>query len=168
MSDAAGIKALLLDDDEYALEYLKAVLLERFPELDVEIRLRPDPTGSFDLYFIDDDFEGVRLAGKLARKVRAQDPGAVVLAFSASLDERTLKELLNAGCNGVCDKKVPGDMPAMLDAVARSIDEIQRARREPPRDAVHLFSTLRALFKEWNRRLGRQGGEESSTPSGGS
>ena len=154
MSDAHGITALLLDDDEYALEYLKAVLLERFPELEVETRLRPDPTGRFDLYFIDDDFEGVRLAGKLARKVRAQAPDAVVLAFSASLDQPTLKELLNAGCHGVCDKKVPTDLPAMLDAVERSIEAIRQERAEPQRNAAHLLSTLGGLFREWNRRLG--------------
>ena len=154
MTDASGIKALLLDDDEYALEYLRAILEERFENLDVEVRLRPDPSGSFDLFFIDDDFDGVRLAGKLARKVRAQDANAIVLAFSASLDESTLKELLNAGCDGVCDKKVPGDMPAMLDAVERAIEAIQKVRREPARDAVHLFSTLKGLFREWNRRLG--------------
>ncbi|MFT5289288.1 MAG: DNA-binding NarL/FixJ family response regulator [Planctomycetota bacterium] len=156
MTDASGIRALLLDDDEYALEYLDVILQERFPDLEVETRLRPDPSGSFDLYFIDDDFEGVRLAGKLARKIRAQDPNAMVLAFSASLDEGTLKELLNAGCLGVCDKKVPGDMPAMLDAIERAIDTLQAARREPQRDAAHLFSTLRSLFHEWNRRLRAQ------------
>ena len=57
-------------------------------------------------------------------------------------------------------------MPAMLDAVARAIDEIQTARREPQRDAVHLFSTLRGLFQEWNRRLGGPGGEESPSEGG--
>ena len=43
----------------------------------VESRLDPDPTGDFDLYFLDDDFEGVALAGKLARRVRAQRPEAI-------------------------------------------------------------------------------------------
>lgn len=153
-AEGSGLRALLLDDDEYALEYLKAVLQERFPTLEVETRLSPDPTGTFDFYFIDDDFDGVRLAGKLARKIRAQSPEALVLAFSASLDATTLKELLNAGCTGVCDKKVPTDMPAMLDAVSRCIAELERVREAPQRDARHLVSTLRNLFKEWNRRLG--------------
>ncbi len=89
----AGLRALLLDDDHFALDFLRAVLTERYPQLEIEVRLRPDPTGEYDLYFIDDDFEGVRVAGKLARRIWAQRPQAVILAFSASLDEPTLIEL---------------------------------------------------------------------------
>src|SRR5262249_17493069 len=98
------LRALLLDDDPYALEFLRAILAERYPGLDIDVRTEPDPTGEYDLYLLDDDFEGVRLAGKLARRIRAQRPEALILAFSASLDGQTLKDLLGAGCNGVCDK----------------------------------------------------------------
>ena len=89
---AQPLRALLLDDDEYALEFLRAVLLDRYPGLEIESRLEPDPTGEYDFYFLDDDFEGVRLAGRLARRIRAQHPDAVVLAFSASLDADLAKE----------------------------------------------------------------------------
>ncbi len=156
MSEGTGLKALLLDDDEYALEYLKAVLQDAYPALAIEARLRPDVTGDFDLYFLDDDFEGIRLAGKLARKIRATNPTAIILAFSASLDAGTLKELLAAGCSGVCDKKVPADMPIMLDALSRCMEEIDltRSKRKPAKS--RLLGTLRSLFREWNERLDSQ------------
>ena len=159
MSEELGLRALLLDDDEYALELLQAILLERYPGLEIEKRLTPDATGDFDLYFLDDDFEGVRLAGRLARRIRAQRPEAVILAFSASLDLRTLKELLNAGCNGVCDKKVPADMPRMLDALDRCVEEIAERRNAAPVNLSGRFilNTFRELFQEWNKRLESQG-----------
>ena len=149
------MKALLLDDDEYALEFLQAILLDRYPELEIELRQTPDPTGEFDLYFLDDDFEGLRLAGRLARRIRAQRPSAVILAFSASLDRATLKELLNAGCNGVCDKKVPSDMPSMLEALDRAMAAIEEQRRLPPENLSgrYLVKVFRELFREWNLRL---------------
>jgi DNA-binding NarL/FixJ family response regulator len=158
MQTATGLRALLLDDDPYALEFLRAVLAERYPGLEMDSRSEPDPTGEYDLYFLDDDFEGVRLAGKLARRIRAQRPEALILAFSASLDAGTLKELLNSGCNGVCDKKVPADLPAMLAALDRCIAEIDENRREAPADLSgrYLVKTFRALFREWNRRLESQ------------
>ena len=158
MAEAKQLKALLLDDDEYALDLLQAILLERYPGLKVEKRLSPDPTGDFDLYFLDDDFEGVRLAGRLARRIRAQHPEAVILAFSASLDLPTLKELLNAGCNGVCDKKVPSDMPRMLEALDRCVRELVVQRDAPPDNLSGRFilNTFRELFQEWNRRLESQ------------
>jgi len=156
MSTGSGLRALLLDDDEYALDYLKAVLLESYPGLEIETRLHPDVTGDFDLYFLDDDFEGIRLAGKLARKVRATNPSAVILAFSASLDAGTLKELLTAGCSGVCDKKVPSDMLTMIDALGRCIEELERARSKRRPEKTRLITTLRRLFRAWNDRLDQQ------------
>jgi len=152
------MKALLLDDDPYALEFLRAVLSERYPGLEIHARSEPDPTGEYDVYLLDDDFEGVRLAGKLARRIRAQRPDALILAFSASLDERTLKELLGAGCNGVCDKRVPADLPEMLGALDRCMGELERESARPPSDLStrYLVNTFRDLFRAWNRRLDSQ------------
>ena len=152
------MKALLLDDDPYALEFLRAILSERYPGLEIHARSEPDPTGEYDVYLLDDDFEGVRLAGKLARRIRAQRPEALILAFSASLDDKTLKELLGAGCNGVCDKRVPGDLPEMLAALDRCLSELAREQEQPPSDLTtrYLVNTFRDLFRAWNRRLDRQ------------
>lgn len=152
------MKALLLDDDPYALEFLRAVLSERYPGLEIHARSEPDPTGEYDVYLLDDDFEGVRLAGKLARRIRAQRPEALILAFSASLDDSTLKELLGAGCNGVCDKRVPSDLPEMLAALDRCMSELEREQLRPPSDLStrYLVNTFRDLFRAWNRRLDSQ------------
>ena len=150
-----GPRALLLDDDPYALEFLRAILSERYPDLAIDVRTEPDPTGEYDVYLLDDDFEGVRLAGKLARRIRAQRPEALILAFSASLDGRTLRELLGAGCNGVCDKRVPEDLPEMLAALDRCLEQLREREREPPSDLSgrYLMRTFRELFREWNQRL---------------
>jgi len=152
------VRVLLLDDDPYALEFLRAILSERYEGLRIDARSDPDPTGEYDIYLLDDDFEGVRLAGKLARRIRAQRPEALILAFSASLDGKTLKELLAAGCNGVCDKRVPGDLPEMLTALDRCLDELRARRSEPPSDLSgrYLVKTFRELFRAWNRRLEAQ------------
>jgi DNA-binding NarL/FixJ family response regulator len=152
------MKALLLDDDPYALEFLRAILSERYPGLSIDVRSEPDPTGEYDLYLLDDDFEGVRLAGKLARRIRAQRPEALILAFSASLDGQTLKDLLGAGCNGVCDKRVPADLPEMLASLDRCIEEVEEQRAERPSDLTgrYLVKTFRELFRAWNQRLGEQ------------
>lgn len=154
----AGLKALLLDDDPYALEFLRVVLSERYPGLQIHARSEPDPTGEYDVYLLDDDFEGVRLAGKLARRIRAQRPEALILAFSASLDANTLKELLGAGCNGVCDKRVPNDLPEMLAALDRCVHELEEQHSEPPSDLSgrYLVKTFRELFRAWNQRLDEQ------------
>jgi len=156
--EPSSVRALLLDDDAYALDFLKAILADRFPEMEVETRLTPDPSGEYDIYFLDDDFNGIRLAGELARRIRKQRPEALILAFSASLDASTLKELLSSGCNGVCDKKVPSDMPAMFEALSRCLEEIKERESSPLNQrSPTLLPTLRELLREWNRRLENHG-----------
>src|SRR6185369_8257118 len=76
-------RALLVDDDPMALEHLELVLSSRFP---------------------DHDFEGELMAGELARQIRARGKPATVVAFSGHLDVETLKRLINAGCDGACEK----------------------------------------------------------------
>jgi DNA-binding NarL/FixJ family response regulator len=147
------MRALLLDDDPYALDLLQAILIERYPGLTIERRTEPSSHGSHDIFFLDDDFEGVRLAGELAHRIRRDNPGAIILAFSASLDASTLKELLAAGCNGVCDKKEQRDVPEMLDALDRCLDALQARRTQAPES---MLRTFRELFREWNLRLERQ------------
>jgi DNA-binding NarL/FixJ family response regulator len=151
-------RALLLDDDAFSLDWLEAMLIDRYPDLEIERRMSPEPSGEYDIYFLDADFDGVRLAGRLARSIREEHPEAVILAFSASLDEGTLKELLNAGCNGACDKKVPGDIPAMFEALDRCMEELRvRSGRKSRRfGQARLRDLLPKLFREWNVRLGQE------------
>lgn len=166
--DGAGLRALLLDDDDFALEFLEVFLLNRYPQLEIETRKRPDPAGDFDLYFLDDDFEGVCLAAKLARRIRAQRPDAIIVAFSAFLDAQTLKELLDAGCNGVCDKRVAEDLPDMVSALDRCLEELEEQRKKPPTDLTgrYLLKTFRELFRAWNRRLDLQKDAEHGGDNG--
>ena len=152
MPEAKGLSALVLDDDQYALDFLAAILEDRYPGLSIDTKLVPEPVPGYDLYFLDDDFEGVRLAGELARRIRTQSPESLILAFSASLDARTLRELLLAGCNGVCDKKVTSDLPEMLNTLDRCIETLEADRRGA-QAAEGVLSTVRTLFSTWNQRL---------------
>ena len=146
-----ALRALLLDDDRYALDLLRAMLVERYPGMDIHTRLTPDPTGEYDLFFLDDDFGGTRMAAEMARRIREDHPEAIVLAFSAKLEAHTLRELLDAGCNGVSDKQVPADMPEMFNALDRCVEKLRDKREN-----AALIGTPRPLFREWNRRLDDQ------------
>ena len=63
-----------------------------------------DPRATGDVWGINPGAERPRIVPPIFTKR---------LAFSASLDEGTLKELLNAGCLGVCDNTEPvnGEVP---------------------------------------------------------
>jgi DNA-binding NarL/FixJ family response regulator len=113
---------------------------------------------SSNVYFIDNDFDGARCAGELARKIRVAHPNVLVIAFSATLDQDTLKELIHGGCDGVCDKSVPEDLPVAMNIVeeyVRALDSSGEGRKQKKGflGAVH---SIAQLLREWNSRLETQ------------
>lgn len=155
------IRALVLDDEPFSQEILCTLLGHEIPGMEIEGRTEPDPKGEFDIYIIDNDFGGVAMAAELARTIRAQQPTSLVLAFSGTLDAMTLKELINAGCDGVCDKSVDTDLPIALDIVRKYVDSL--VSEPDPASALPsgggLFGAIRSisdLLREWNTRLETQ------------
>jgi hypothetical protein len=83
------ISALLIDDDIWSLRLLKGMLQQCFPDLRVEARTVADTSGNFDIYFIDNLIGGVEIAADLAAEIRERRPDALIIAFSARLDQST-------------------------------------------------------------------------------
>jgi DNA-binding NarL/FixJ family response regulator len=147
-------KALLLDDDPNAVQLLTRVLQHRFPTLAIESRMLPNPEGQFDLYFIDNEFEGECMAGALASEVRRAQPNALIVAFSGRLDAPTLKALVNSGCNGACDKSDPRDVARLLDIVDAYLEARESVSlRDSGSDFLGVIRSITELIREWNRRL---------------
>lgn len=148
-------RALLVDDDPMALEHLELLLTSRFPDLEVEKRRQPDAAGRFDFYFLDNDFDGELLAGRLAHEIRARQRDAVIIAFSARLDVHTLKRLINAGCDGACEKGAPQSWRPILDLVQRRLTAmVESHRREVGAfgGVKHAAASIRDLLQQWNER----------------
>ena len=148
-------RALLVDDDPMALEHLELVLSSRFPDLEIVTRTVPDVTGSFEFYFVDNDFNGELLAGELAREIRARDEGALVIAFSGMLDVETLKRLINAGCDGACEKGVAASWRPMLGMVEERLAEMVASHRKEAGafgGVRHAAGSIKELLEEWNDR----------------
>jgi N-acetylglucosaminyldiphosphoundecaprenol N-acetyl-beta-D-mannosaminyltransferase len=156
-------RALLVDDDPMALEHLELLLSSRFPDLEIETRRTPDVTGVFDFYFLDNDFEGELMAGRLAREIRAREAGATVIAFSARLDIDTLKKLINAGCDGACEKGVPSSwrpILALVEARLSAMSDSHRRAAGPFGGVKSAAGSIRDLLEDWNERPGDGGADE--------
>ncbi|MHC5114570.1 MAG: hypothetical protein ACYTGP_09105 [Planctomycetota bacterium] len=146
--------ALVVDDDIWSLRLMKGLLSECFPDLQVHTRETPDCHGSYDLYFIDNDFNGECVACELAAGIRRDHPDALIIAYSANLDATTLKALINAGCNGACDKSNPADIPRAMEIVRAFIESRLMAEdRPPPGGLIRTIRSVRDLLSEWNGRL---------------
>lgn len=148
-------RALLVDDEPMALEHLELLLSSRFPDLEITTRTAPDVAGDYDFYFLDNDFEGELMAGKLAREIRAREKAATVVAFSGNLDIDTLKRLINAGCDGACEKGVPSSWRPILALVEKRLAEMVVSHRRaagPFGGVKHAAGSIRDLLQDWNQR----------------
>jgi len=148
-------RALLVDDDPMALEHLELVLSSRFPDLEITTRRTPDVAGQFDFYFLDNDFEGELLAGTLARQIRASDEQAMVVAFSGTLDVDTLKRLINAGCDGACEKGAAASWRPILAMVEKRLGEMIDSHRRAAGafgGVRHAAGSIRDLLQGWNEQ----------------
>ena len=157
---SCGIRTLILDDDEWALRLIRYVLEESLPGVEIEERESPEISGQFDIYIVDNDFDGARRAAQIVPLVREQNPEALIVAFSGTLDRSTLKTLLNAGCNAAFEKGRPNDLEA-LSQVAREYAKSNRDRSEPRRGVFESARVIRDLIHEWNERITQEESADS-------
>lgn len=147
------LHVLIVDDDPNAARFASHVLAQRFPRMDIEIRCRVDVDGQFDVYIIDNDFEGKKIAAELAGRIRLLNPRALVIAFSSTLDAETLKGLIRCGCDGVWDKSDPEDIARVVQVVSEYADVRREVTIRPRSGLVRAMESMTALLREWNLRL---------------
>ena len=149
------LRALIVDDDKWALRLIRYVLEESIPDLEIEERQDPEISGEFDIYVVDNDFGGARRAAQIVPAIREENPNGLVVAFSATLDRSTLKTLLNAGCDAAFEKGRPDDLEA-LSRVALEFAKTARNRSESDRGVVASARVIRDLIRAWNERLNHE------------
>lgn len=148
---AQSIRTLVVDDDELALDMLRRRLLKCFPDMEVDTTTDPSVTSSHDIFLIDNDFDGVILGPTLGREVRRHNPDALVVAFSSTLDAQALKGLLNAGCDGACDKSDPADFERLCEIIT---DYISASHAKSQSSGVGgVLRSMTDLLRMWNGRL---------------
>jgi len=158
-------RALLVDDDQHALDQLELLLSSRFGDLRIETRTSPDVSGNYDFYFLDNDFAGERLAAQMAGRIRKARPSATIIAFSGVLDVDTLKHLINVGCDGVCDKAEPSSWRPIIELIDSRLNGMvarQRTDHLAFGGVRHSAHSIERLLRDWNERApGRSDAQET-------
>jgi N-acetylglucosaminyldiphosphoundecaprenol N-acetyl-beta-D-mannosaminyltransferase len=165
-----GPTALLVDDDIHALDHLELLLSMTFPGVAFEKRLEADVEGDFDFYFLDNDFNGELQAARMAGEIRERQPDATIFAFSAHLDVGTLKGLINAGCDGVCDKSEPATWRVVVEHMRFELGERARRHKRGTRAFGGVRNAARSielLLQDWNDRDGIEDDDGENTPREG-
>jgi DNA-binding NarL/FixJ family response regulator len=146
----------IIDDDPIAAGCMRARLLQKFSPCSVTVYDEPVVTPTLDVYFVDNDFNGQRMATQLLREIRELNPNALVVAMSSTLEQPTLLALMNGGCNAVYDKNQPHDCDAVFEVIENYLSVLQRLRAGHTRNPFSgVVLSLRELLHEWNSRLSK-------------
>ncbi len=149
------VRALILDGDIWTLRIMKGLLAECFPGIEVETRLDPDPSGSFNLYFIGHNFEDNGDSVEMVAGVVRDNPHALVIALCEEIDPDHRGRLRQAGCNAILKTNWPKDLINVMEITRNFVLSSQTvARSEPDRsDMMSAIRSVTELLRLWNRQL---------------
>lgn len=146
------MRTLVVDDDDLSARMVAARLAREFPAMVVDTTCDPGALGAYDVYLIDNEFDGEARGTSLARTIRREHPEALVVALSGTLDAPTLKALVNAGCHGACDKGDDQDFATLLDLIRSFLTRVA-VGRAPGRGFLGVLRSMTELLRQWNERL---------------
>ena len=147
---------LILDDDPVLLKLLEVKILTRYPDALVETRKKPVAVGFYDVYILDNDFQGRSLAADLAEEIKNNQPHSMVVALSGTLCNQTLKRLVNCGCDGAFDKSDPAELDLLMKSLDQYLQNFQDSSIDRKPGGPGLLETARSisnLIRDWNHRL---------------
>jgi DNA-binding NarL/FixJ family response regulator len=147
-----NITVAVIDDDPFVVTYIRKAFMKRMPEAEVHAVYQAIAPAGYDIYIVGKDFEGKNKGGDLARRIRGIEPAAIILGYTAALDQGFLHLLLEAGCDGAFDKANVDQLDAMIDVIQKHVshrkDHSNRLLR-----TTSLIDAIRNLVREWNTRL---------------
>ncbi|MBC2603338.1 response regulator [Puniceicoccus vermicola] len=147
-------KFLVIDDDLIVGKVVQRHIQSQFSHAIVDTCSDPVVHPGYDVYFVDNNFNGQEMALNLLRQIRALEPQALVVALSNTLDLDLVSNLVNNGCNVIYDK---GDISGSHEArkvITNYLAVCEDYYNNPgKRSARSLLSSIKQLLNEWNHRL---------------
>ncbi len=146
-------KLVILDDDPHYAGMLGLKIRHEFPELAVSSCTKGDVPAGYDIYILDNDFNGMKMGAKLAESARTLSPKSLVVVMSGTLEISLLKRLVNCHAAGVFDKSEVEDMSRMFTLIQSYIQEPQKVEKPASPSLKGTLKGISALLSEWNDRL---------------
>lgn len=120
-------RVLILDDDPIICRVFTIHLLNAFPGANIECSHEPIAKAGYDVYFVDNDFEGIHMGENLIEKIKELSPEALVVCLSATVTPEKICSLISKGCNLVYDKAQPQNSHGARDIINGYLEIIEKA-----------------------------------------
>ncbi len=145
------IRIQIIDDDFWCAEAIKAMLMDIDPGIVFEYSEEPSPVDGCDIYIIDNEFGNKDHAESIVGEVRKNNPEAMIMVCSGTMDRIQYKNVINAGCDIAVEKGNTADRETMMVAIGRQVLASRSSSRKI--SLVHVIKDICSIISNWNTRL---------------
>lgn len=148
------IKVLIMDDNPIITAVMEEHLRVFFPSMKTSITHEPDAKANFDIYFVDNDFDGEHKGTDLVKEIREIAPNSLIVALSNTLDLEELSEMLNHGCNLIYDKRNPISSKSAREVIQNYLNLLEEQKIQSNKNKLQgAVQSIQHLLSSWNSRL---------------
>jgi DNA-binding NarL/FixJ family response regulator len=145
------VRIQIIDDDFWCAEAIKAMVMDIDPTIVFEYSEEPSPVHGCDIYIIDNEFGNKDHAESIVREVRKNNPEAMIMVCSGTMDRVRYKNVINAGCDVAVEKGNAADRETMMVAIGRYVLANRSSTRKV--SLVHVMKDICSIISNWNTRL---------------
>ncbi len=146
-------KLMILDDDIHYTGMFALKLQHYFPELRVSSSNSSDIPEGYDIYIVDNDFDGEKIGADIAEKLRTIAPNSLVIVLSGTLEKDMLVRLVNCHTAGVFDKTDIDDFENITALIEQYLKRTITEEKPDNTSFVSTISNIKGLLSAWNKRL---------------
>ncbi len=149
-------KFLIIDDDQIVTKVFKVHLQSHYPNAIIDTSNAPLALPGYDIYFLDNDFDGLKLATSLIKEIREHSPQSLVVSMSRTHSLTSMQHLINLGCNAVYSKNDLQNATEAREVISNYIEvlSVQNTEKRERRFQT-LIRSIHELMRQWNQRLAR-------------
>lgn len=116
-----NFKILLIDDNEAFCELVKEKISEMDSKINLDYILDPiklnDITFDFDMYLIDNNFNGKLMGTEIVEQIKNKHPDAYIYALTGHGNYEFVKKLWKESVKGFIDKGDNGSMNELINKI---------------------------------------------------
>ena len=146
-------KLLIMDDDLHYSGMLALRLRRYFPEIKVSSISNGNCINGYDIYILDNDFNGEKKGAALAEELREKEPTSLIIILSATLEKSMLIRLVNCHAAGVFDKGELTELEPLFELIEDYIAKPALGVLPQQGEETTIFSGISSVLSQWNKRL---------------
>jgi CheY-like chemotaxis protein len=151
-------RILVLDDSLVHCKAMAAKLQTLIVACHVDTTCEPLAPPGYDVYIVDNEFDGKECAQELVRSIKMHSPSALIILCSSSMDYAKLSRAMNKGADAIIDKTRYEDFLDTLEIITEYLNALRSCgkRLGPISQMNATVRSIREVISQWSAHMESQ------------